>query len=290
MNFPQFPNDGQVYTLGNRSWTFDAIQQGWVRNLGSSTGPTGPLGPTGPEGVLLSAIAVYSFFGDGMTTDFIINETPQSANNLLVNIDGLIQTAGSNFVLVNVAGGNATVRFLTPPIDQSTIDITHLNTGSALPGPTGPTGTAYWTQAGSDIRFLAGDVLIGYPSSQGPYRLQVNGQIAAASGGVLVISDRQYKYDVEPIGAVLDLVNRFEPVQFQFLQNSTLNLPEGPQIGFIAQDLEKVLEEQPWAPNLVKSLQDGKMLDQIHLIPVLVAAVQELSAEVQKLRQEIEAK
>ena len=288
MNFPQNPTNGQVYTIASRSWTWDSSQTAWTKN---SIGSTGPAGPTGPAGALLQSLNSYSFVADGVTSDYIIQETPTSINNLLVSLDGLLQTPNTNFLLVNVSGGNATVRFTSVPTYQATIDIVHLNTGSAIPGPTGPTGTGYWTNSNNNLVYNSGNVLIGYSSSYGNYPLQVNGQIAAASGGVMVLSDSQYKWDVNTLNNGLNLIKRLDPVSYKFLPNEQRNLPQGTQIGFVAQQVQDALGDELWSHNVVKTTDNGDvMLDQSHLIPLLVRAVQELSEQVEQLKSQLNIK
>jgi collagen type VII alpha len=133
--FPSSPVDGQVYTLGPRSWTYSEDQLGWILNRGGPTGPTGPQGETGPAGVLLTNLVVDTFTGDGVTASFLLSLTPVSAYNMVVNVDGLVQTAMVNYT---VSGSN--IVFNVAPINGATIDVMHLITGSAIPGPPGTPG------------------------------------------------------------------------------------------------------------------------------------------------------
>ena len=139
--FPSSPYDGQVYTLGPRSWTWSDAIVAWSMNRGGPTGPTGTSGPQGPAGVLLTALTVDTYFGDGITTIFTLSLTPISVYNMIVNLDGLVQTANINYTI----SGN-TLIFGDAPINNSTIDVVHFITGSPITGPagtggvTGPTG------------------------------------------------------------------------------------------------------------------------------------------------------
>ena len=91
--FPNPAYDGQLYTLGLRSWTYILAQDAWILNKNGPTGPTGTPGVTGPAGVLLTNLTVDTFTGDGVTDTFELSITPVSAYNMIVNIDGLVQTA-----------------------------------------------------------------------------------------------------------------------------------------------------------------------------------------------------
>lgn len=139
--FPNSPVDGQIYTLGARSWTYSDAQQAWILNRNGPTGPTGIRGPTGPQGALITALTVDSFVGNGIQTTYTLSELPISVFNLLINVDGLIQTPNINFTL---SGMN--VIFDEAPINNAMIDVIHLQIGSAatgpagLQGPQGPTG------------------------------------------------------------------------------------------------------------------------------------------------------
>lgn len=150
--FPPSPYDGEVYSIGPRSWTWSAAQQGWLLNYTGPTGPSGPTGPQGIPGVLLTSLVVDSFIGDGVTVNFTLSGIPQSPNNTLVNVDGLIQTANVNYTVVG-----SQISFIVAPLTNSTIDVTTFLTGAPVTGPigiqgvTGPTGPAIpaWSSAGS---------------------------------------------------------------------------------------------------------------------------------------------
>jgi hypothetical protein len=53
IDFPNTPTNNQVFTVGDRSWTYVAAENKWVAGTGPQgpTGPTGPQGSTGPKGV-----------------------------------------------------------------------------------------------------------------------------------------------------------------------------------------------------------------------------------------------
>lgn len=133
--FPAFPSDGQIYIVGSRSWTYNEAQDGWILNRGGPTGPQGIQGPTGPMGVLLTSLTVDTFAGDGITTQFTLSIIPQSVYNMIVDIDGLVQTAVTNYSVVS-----NNIIFSTAPILGSSITVVHFITGSAIPGPTGAPG------------------------------------------------------------------------------------------------------------------------------------------------------
>lgn len=135
--FPTSPVDGQVYTINNRSWTYNSSQYGWILNKNGPTGPAGNQGPTGPAGVLLTTISVQNFVSNGNVSSFSLNFTPVNANNIIVNVDGLIQTPNVNYTV-----NNNILTFNSTPVNGSSIDVMNLPTGSPIPGPTGPAGAS----------------------------------------------------------------------------------------------------------------------------------------------------
>lgn len=46
IDFPDSPVDGQVFSVGTRSWVYYSSSNTWI----SGSGPVGPTGPTGPTG------------------------------------------------------------------------------------------------------------------------------------------------------------------------------------------------------------------------------------------------
>jgi hypothetical protein len=64
-----------------------------------------------------------TFTGDGETTDFTLSVTPNSATNIIVSINGIVQVPTIHYVL---AGGD--ISFVDAPIDQSVIEVRILST------------------------------------------------------------------------------------------------------------------------------------------------------------------
>jgi hypothetical protein len=102
------------------------------------------------------------------------------------------------------------------------------------------------------------------------------------------LSDARDKTDVAPLNDGLKLVNALSPVRF------TWNTRDGakvgvPDMGFIAQELKAAQEQTGIAvPNLVyESNPDRMEAAYSTLIPVLVKAIQELSAEVAALKAKV---
>jgi hypothetical protein len=125
----------------------------------------------------------------------------------------------------------------------------------------------------------AGNVGVGTSSPM--YTLHVNGSVAGASA-YNNLSDARLKKNVRRISSALSIIDRIQGVQFDWRSPAdrkvgrTFNLPmDVPQVGFIAQDLSRVLPEAVTVasgPEAIMSVQESKV------VPVLVEAVKELKA------------
>ena len=111
-------------------------------------------------------------------------------------------------------------------------------------------------------------------------------------------TDAELKTEATPLKNSLSYITQLQPLTFKYNKDETnkLNLPEGQQYGFLAEDVQKVL------PGLVKSQNKMvpagknafkttsiKNVDLESLIPILVGSIQEQQEEIQKLRSEIQA-
>jgi hypothetical protein len=147
-----------------------------------------------------------------------------------------------------------------------------------------------------------GYLLVGYASSQGAYRLQVNSQIFATSSSIAT-SDERYKENVLPISSGLDIIDSLNPVSFDWKEHPVHNFVPGKTVGFIAQEVQEALSDYEWVDNIIKTNTTEAVLDEdgnevtpaeeflgiaeSNIIPLLVAAVKELRAEVNTLKAQI---
>jgi hypothetical protein len=119
---------------------------------------------------------------------------------------------------------------------------------------TAPSGTA-----GNAITFTQamtlnadGYLLVGYTTSNGAYKLQVNSQIYATSS-TIATSDGRYKENVTSLTGALDIVKALNPVQFTWKQHPVHNFDRScPTIGFIAQEVQQVLADKPYLNSIIK--------------------------------------
>ena len=113
-------------------------------------------------------------------------------------------------------------------------------------------------------------------------------KMALATSGTLTVSadvvaygspsDIRLKENIKPIESALDKVSKLQGVTFDWKKSdSILDIKE--DIGFIAQDVQKVI------PELVRESEDG-MLSMRHqgIAPILLEAIKELKAEIEELK------
>jgi hypothetical protein len=174
-------------------------------------------------------------------------------------------------------------------------------------------GALIFQTAGANeaMRILQNQYLtIGYTSSNGSYRLQVNSQIFATSASIAT-SDEKYKENIKTLEGGLGIIKSLRPVEFDWKKQKDVkdkegnilreahNFVNGKSIGFIAQEVQKAVKGNKWADNIVKSnireaiknekgdiiVEEEKFLGiaETHLIPILVSAIQELTERLEKL-------
>jgi len=166
----------------------------------------------------------------------------------------------------------------------------------------------------------AGELLVGYTTDNGAYKLQVNSQIFATSA-TIATSDGRYKENVATLDGCLDLVKALRPVSFDWKPQQDItrtdedgnevlvreghNFPDGTQVGFIAQEVQEVLAEKPWLTSVIKQNvrpaitdKDGNELApeeeflgiaEGNLIAVLTSALQEAIGEIESLKARVAA-
>ena len=129
---------------------------------------------------------------------------------------------------------------------------------------------------------------VGIGTSSPSYTLHVNGSVAGTSA-YNNLSDKRYKKDINPIENALDKVLLLEGVTFNWNLDTTVigdkNLDSLNHIGFVAQDIEKIL------PQVVSTANDKdktKSVAYSDIVPVLAEAIKELSAQIKELQTKIQ--
>ena len=185
--------------------------------------------------------------------------TAIGASALSANTTGLSNTAvGYGALLQNTTGANNTAIGATAGWDP------------APANTTGSNNTFIGYQATGTSATVSNEITLGN-SSIATLRCQQT--------SITSLSDARDKTDIAPIPAGLAFVNALKPVSFVW------NMRNGgkvgiPEFGFIAQDLQQVQADHVTVPNLVYDENPERLEASAGtLIPVLVKAIQELTAQ-----------
>lgn len=140
-------------------------------------------------------------------------------------------------------------------------------------------GTRFGIYASGDsLNYLSGQLGLG-TTTPGIYKLYVNGSAIATSWNL--ISDLHFKKDIRPIIGALDKVEKMQGVFYNWKteEYADRGFDKTQQVGFIAQDVEKVM------PELVKTDADGyKSLSYDKITAVLVEAIKEQQKTISELQ------
>jgi hypothetical protein len=136
-------------------------------------------------------------------------------------------------------------------------------------------------------------------NSAGLYAIYSNGRVFT-TGNYYVPSDENLKTNITPVKQALSMVKQIEPVYFDFKDEYKVYVEGKNQIGFLAQNLEKVLpmaisdvrltskrEVGRKTSNMVESM-NAKAVNYDALIPLLTKAIQEQQEIIEELEKRIE--
>jgi trimeric autotransporter adhesin len=126
-----------------------------------------------------------------------------------------------------------------------------------------------WANPGKNNMAVKGTLGVGYPDPA-PYTFAVNGSTYTAT--TYHSSDARWKTNITTLQNPLDLVLGLRGVTFDWKRDTPgMNFMAGKQVGFIAQEVEKVL------PELVSTdIKGYKAVAYANVVPVLVEAVKTL--------------
>lgn len=116
------------------------------------------------------------------------------------------------------------------------------------------------------------------------------------NGSFSVPSDEKLKKDIVKEEQILEKLMQLNPVSYNFAPNDKINLPQGLQHGFLAQNIEKVFPEliiPVKTPNLNKDGEvvdyyDYKTVNYLGIISLLTTGINELNQKVASLEQTVE--
>ena len=134
------------------------------------------------------------------------------------------------------------------------------------------------TVGGSGNNYFAGNVGIG--TTTAGYNLTVNGT-AWVTGGEWSGSDARWKKNVSPLSGSLDKILKLRGVSFEWRADEfpAVKFSPGGQIGFIAQEVKKVV------PEIVTTDNSGYLgISYEKLVPVLTEALKEQQRQIEKLK------
>jgi hypothetical protein len=232
------------------------------------------------------------------------NNTVHGTGGLAANTTGSQNTAigGSDVLYQNTTGIRNTA--VGAGAMQECISATG-NTGvgrQALNQATGDGNTAIGVDAGFNITTGANNTCIGQNAQ--PSSGSTSNSITLGNSSVSVLrcqvtsitslSDERDKKNIEPLEVGLDFVNELKPVMFDWNMRPTLDSDGNeitgkidiPDTGFIAQDFVAAEDAIGLADHLQLSFRDNPdklEISQGRLIPILVKAIQDLSAKVAAL-------
>jgi hypothetical protein len=258
---PNNIQDGQIAdavpVMANYQWIIDQINANGASTAFVGTAIATAIAPLGPAGgtTQIQFNSSSAFAGSALLTwdgnNVTIGNTssPGSGNGLLAA--GAI-TSTHNSTVTGVTG--ASLRY-------DSVDglgyITCFNwVGSAYePFALASTTVAMQNATGGAYKAqldLNGSWLVGYTSTNSPtYLLQVNSQIFATNA-TIATSDATVKENIQPLGEASDIVRSLKPVTFNFIDHDVHNFADHPQIGFLAQDVQESLKDQPYLKCIIQ--------------------------------------
>lgn len=121
------------------------------------------------------------------------------------------------------------------------------------------------------------------PTSSGNVKLAVDGVVKAQA--YLATSDSRYKKNITTISQAVNLVKKMRGVTYNWNAEKfpEMNFSNQPQIGFIAQEVEKVFPQA-----VVKNKEGYYSMNYQSLIPVLTEAIKEQQTEIESLKTELD--
>ena len=142
--------------------------------------------------------------------------------------------------------------------------------------------TAFGVGASERMRITSGgEVYIAGITDQGAYNLQCNGTGVWGAGAYVNGSDARLKDDITTLNDGLNVVSQLRPVTFKYKPDYSKD--QNVQTGFIAQELQAVLAGKDYVDGIVQAGPNHLNVAYQSLIPILVKAIQELTARVAEL-------
>ena len=231
-----------------------------------------------------------------------VNNTAVGVQALTANTTGNANIAvGSNALLNNTTGINNTAVGLSA-LYANTIGYNNTAVGlnAGLNITNGIQNTAVGQSAGSNITTGDNNTCLGYnaePPAAGTSNSFTLGNGAVSNlrcndTSISSLSDARDKTNIEDIPYGLDFINALRPVKFDWNRRDG-TFKNRKDLGFIAQELDEVEEQfnsHDYTRLVHKENPDKWEADPMKTYPILIKAIQELSAEVERLKGLVESK
>ena len=211
------------------------------------------------------------------------------SNNTSIGYSSLLGQSGLTTGSGNTAIGMQSLNQVTSGSTNAGIGI---SAGFSL--TTGSTNTFLGPQSGSLLTTGSNNVIIGHDSQAATPTTSNSITLGNGSNNVLrcnvtsitSLSDARDKKEITELSAGLDFVNTLKPVEFIWDDRNEDGRHDVKDFGFIAQDLKKSQEDIELADTLKLVYEENpEKLEASYgkLIPILVKAIQDLSAKVEAL-------
>ena len=212
-------------------------------------------------------------------------KTSTGNGNLALGVSALYDnTTGNNNTVVGTSTGYGIVTGSNNTIIGSNINsLPAALTGHLIVGSTGSAGIRHIVGFGDGNIYLgaSGSAL---PTNTGEKLKVDNGttQGTYTTSGWAHSSDARLKDNVQPLENSMDLISKLNGVSYNWKNNKEV----GRQLGFIAQDVQKVIPEVVVGKE--GDLEKGETLGMVYqnLVPVLVEAMKSMNAKQEKLEKE----
>ncbi len=154
--------------------------------------------------------------------------------------------------------------------------------GTSIAGISNPDGVTYFEMTGDETYIFGGHVIADNDGGRDLGSSARRWRTVYATNGTINTSDARDKENISNLNYGLEQVMKLKPVSFYWKDKNIYN---GRKLGFIAQDVQKVL------PEVVVTGNDPEHRLGIFysdIIPVLTKAIQEQQQEIEALKKEIE--
>jgi len=119
MSFPTSPTNGQTTSVNGITYVYSSTYSTWTRVPASGN----------------IAVNIDNFTGDGSTTNFTMSTAPTDANNVIINVNGVIQLKSAYTVTAN----STTLTLSSAPANGAKVDAIIFKSGAVSSGGGGTT-------------------------------------------------------------------------------------------------------------------------------------------------------